>query len=83
LIFSMLGEAATTEITRKKDAQGFVENKEAAHEGGDVAGKARKDLESRTSKKVVSKQNYISLPQNRKMIKAREQKKHLEREKDR
>jgi prophage antirepressor-like protein len=83
LIFSMLGEAATTEITRKEDAQGFVENKEAAHEGGDVAGKARKDLESRTGKKVISRQNYLSLPQNRKMIKAREQKKHLERENNR
>jgi len=53
-IFSMLGEAATTEITHNKDARGFHESKDAAQEGGDVAGKARKDLESRTGKKVVS-----------------------------
>jgi hypothetical protein len=68
-IFSMLGEAATTEITRNKDAQGFHESKDAAHEGGDVAGKARKDLESRTGKKVVSKQNYLQQPQDRKLLK--------------
>jgi hypothetical protein len=37
LIFSMLGEAATTEITRNKDTQGFDENKQAAIEGGSVA----------------------------------------------
>jgi len=68
-IFSMLGEAATTEITRNRDAQGFVESKHAAIEGGGVAGKARKDLESKTRKKVVSKQNYLQLPQNPKLLK--------------
>lgn len=66
LIFSMLGEASTTEITRKKDAQGFEENKSAAKEGGDVAGKARKDLEQRIGKKVTSKQNYLD--QHKKQI---------------
>ena len=68
LIFSMLGEAASTEITRKKDARGFAENKDAAHEGGDVAGKARKDLESRTGKKVVSRENYLLEPQSKKSL---------------
>lgn len=60
LIFSMLGEAATTEITREKDTQGFSKNKYAAQAGGEVAGKARQDLESRTGKSVVSNQNYLS-----------------------
>ena len=41
LIFTMLGEAATTEIARNKDAQGLVKNKQAAHEGGAIAGGAR------------------------------------------
>lgn len=59
LIFSMLGEAATTEIARNKDTQGFNENKQAAKEGGSVAGKARKDLEKKTGKKVVSEENYL------------------------
>ena len=65
LIFSMLGEAATTEITRVDDAKGFQENKRAAHKGGEVAGKARKDLERKTRKKVVSPENYLNIPQKR------------------
>ena len=59
LIFSMLGEAATTEITRNHDAQGFDENKEAAIKGGSVAGTARKELEEQSGRKVVSKANYL------------------------
>jgi hypothetical protein len=65
LIFSMLGEAATTEITRVDDAKGFQESKLAAHKGGEVAGKARKDLEQKTRKKVVSPENYLDIPQKR------------------
>jgi len=65
LIFSMLGEAATTEITRVDDAKGFQESKRAAHKGGEVAGKARKDLERKTRKKVVSPENYLDIPQKR------------------
>ncbi len=68
LIFGMLGEAATTEITKSRDAKGFVENKQAAHEGGTVAGTAKKDLENRTSRKVISKENYLNAPQGRKRI---------------
>jgi hypothetical protein len=63
LIFSMLGEAATTEITRADDARGFKESKIAARKGGDVAGKARKDLEKKTRKKVVSPENYLDITQ--------------------
>ena len=68
LIFSMLGEAATTEITRADDARGFNESKRAAHKGGDVAGKARKDLERKTRKKVVSPENYLITPEKIKKI---------------
>jgi hypothetical protein len=67
-IFSMLGEAATTEITRNRNAQGFVESKHAAVEGGGVAGKARKDLESKTGKRVVSRRNYLQQPQDKKLL---------------
>jgi len=63
LIFSMLGEAATTEITRVDDARGFKESKRSARKGGEVAGKARKDLEKKTRKKVVSSENYLLIPQ--------------------
>ena len=69
LIFSMLGEASTKEIAVNKDAQGFVENKQAAFEGGAVAGNARKELEHKSGKKVISKENYKRLPQNRKFLK--------------
>jgi len=64
LIFSMLGEASTTEIARSKDAQGFDENKYAAKEGGEVAGNARKELEHKTKKKVISNNNYLSNKNN-------------------
>jgi DNA-damage-inducible protein D len=63
LIFSMLGEAATTEITRTQDAQGFDENKTAARKGGRIAGDARKDLEKETRKKVTTSENYLSISQ--------------------
>jgi len=68
LIFSMLGEAATTEITRVDDAKGFQESRHAARKGGDVAGKARKDLEQKTGKRVVSRENYLTTPQGIKKI---------------
>ena len=60
LIFSMLGEASTKEITRNKNAQGLWQNKESARQGGDVAGKARRDLEKKSGKKVASKKNYLT-----------------------
>lgn len=68
LIFSMLGEAATTEITKVDDAKGFHESKHAARKGGEVAGKARKDLEKKTGKKVVSSDNYLTEPESRKRL---------------
>ena len=60
LIFTMLGEAATTEIARNRDAQGFVPNKVAAHDGGTIAGNARRQLEQKSGKKVVTRQNYLT-----------------------
>jgi len=66
LIFTMLGEASTTKIARKKDAQGFIENKNVAKEGGFVAGVARKELENRIGEKVVSEDNYLYLIEKKK-----------------
>jgi hypothetical protein len=71
LIFSMLGEAATTEIARKQDAQGFGENKVAARKGGKISGDARKKLELETGKKVVSSENYLTEPEGRKRLQQR------------
>lgn len=63
LIFSMLGEAAATEITKTQDAQGFDENKTAARKGGRIAGEARQKLEKETKKKVVTTGNYLDITQ--------------------
>lgn len=59
LIFTMLGEASTTEIARAEDKQGFPENRDAARRGGRVAGNARKQLEHETGKPVVTGENYL------------------------
>jgi len=71
LIFSMLGEAATTEITRTQDAQGFDENRTAARKGGRIAGDAREKLENETKQKVVTAENYLSEPESRKRLKGK------------
>lgn len=59
LLFSMLGEASTTEITHTEHPQGFVENKNVSRRGGKIAGDARKKLEKETGRKVVSSKNYL------------------------
>ncbi len=61
LIFTMLGEASTTEIARRKDAQGFPANRRTAKEGGTIAGDAREALEAKTGRPVVSASNNLAL----------------------
>lgn len=65
LIFTMLGEASTVEIARKKDTRGFISNKKASREGGAVAGSARNDLEKRSGHKVSTSINYKELPEKK------------------
>ncbi len=74
LIFSMLGEASTTEIAREKDAQGFGENTTAARKGGKIAGNARENLEIETGKKVVSSGNYLTETESRKRLSSKKKK---------
>ncbi len=69
LIFSMLGEAATTEIARKQDAQGFPENRVAARKGGKIAGDAREKLEIETGEKVTTQENFLDEPESKKRLK--------------
>ncbi|WP_432821997.1 BRO-N domain-containing protein [Trichloromonas sp.] len=71
LIFSMLGEAATTEIARKQDAQSFVENKTAANKGGRIAGDAREKLEVETGEKVSTSENYLVEPESKKRLRGK------------
>lgn len=65
LIFSMLGEASTKEIVINTDTRGFHQNLRAARTGGKIAGDARKQLEQKSGKKVVSKQNYLPEPKKK------------------
>jgi len=69
LIFTMLGEASTTEIAKNKNAQGFNENKIVAQEGGSVAGKAREDLEKKSGKKVSTSKNFLLKAEDKKRLK--------------
>jgi len=64
LIFSMLGEASTKEIAVNTDTIGFIENQNAARAGGKIAGDARKQLELKSGKRIVTSENY--LPENKK-----------------
>ena len=61
LIFTMLGERSTTEIHRSEDSRGVVKLKDDAHAGGEIAGGARRNLEKRLKKSIVSKRNYKKL----------------------
>lgn len=69
LIFSMLGEKVTTEITQNEDADGFVECKDAANRGGRVAGNARVDAENEIGKPIVTEDNYLIEPEKQKKLK--------------
>ncbi len=60
LIFTALAELSTRQIAAEMEATGFAENKIPAKTGGQVAKRARKDLESKTGKKVVSRKNFLS-----------------------
>lgn len=63
----MLGEKATTDIARTRDAQGFEENKHAAKKGGQIAYNARKELEQETGSSILSKDNFMSLTEQKKL----------------
>lgn len=65
LIFSMLGEASTTAIVKSQNPKGFVENKKVAKQGGDVAGNARRELETKSGEKVVSPTNYKAIEEKK------------------
>lgn len=61
LVLNMLAETATTEISKKRQPIGMNENIKTAHDGGKIAGNARKDIEKKTGKKVITSKNAKSL----------------------
>jgi len=68
LIFSMLSERATTEIHRTENSKGVPKLKTDAKVGGDIAGGARKKLEKRIGRSIVSRKNYLKNQENKKLI---------------
>jgi len=67
LIFTMLGERVTTEISQEEKPNTFVKNKKVAKRGGGVAGKARKNAEKEIGKSVISKNNYLGNKKTKKL----------------
>ena len=61
LVLNMLAEATTTEISKQKEPETFEQNRHVAQQGGEVAGNARKDIESKTGQKVISSKNAKQL----------------------
>jgi len=68
LIFTMLGERSTTEIHRTEDSQGIPKLKADSRAGGKIAGDARKALERRLKRPVVSGHNYLKEKESQKRI---------------
>ena len=60
LIITMLGEATTKELTHQNDSRGIKNLRDDAKIGGAVAGRTRKDIEQKTGKKVVSRNNFLA-----------------------
>ncbi|MBI2411180.1 MAG: Bro-N domain-containing protein [Candidatus Kerfeldbacteria bacterium] len=69
LIFTALAELSTRQIAETENAEGFQENVHSAKEGGAIAGNARKQLEAKTGKKIVSKSNFLLMEEKRKRLK--------------
>ncbi|VAW76755.1 hypothetical protein MNBD_GAMMA15-997 [hydrothermal vent metagenome] len=63
-MFTALAELSTRQIAETEDATGMDENKTAAKTGGGIAKKARKELEAKTGKKVITSDNYLPSADN-------------------
>ncbi len=74
LIFTMLGERVSTEITRKEDARGYPEVEDAAKRGGRVAGNARRETEKELGSPIISSENYLAEPEKKKKKEIEEKK---------
>lgn len=67
LILTMIGEKATTDITKEKNSQGFVECKDSANVGGSIAKRTKVDLEKNLGVSVESSENFLSLKNKKKL----------------
>ena len=67
LVLNMLAETATTEISKKREPKTFPENRQVAREGGGIAGNARKQIELKTGKSVISKLSFKKILEQKKL----------------
>ena len=77
LIFTMLGESVTKELTVKEDPKEFPKAKTVAKRGGGVAGIARKVTEKELGRKVSTKENYLTIPEKQKRLMLKSKKKKI------
>lgn len=71
LILTMLGEASTTRFHQARDSKEVLKLKIDAVDGGSIAGTARKSLETKLGKSVVSKGNYLKTPEKQKRLESK------------
>ncbi len=69
LILTMLGEATTTKLTTDRDSKGMPKLKKDAKDGGEIAGRTRKDIEKQSRKKVSTKKNFLPPKKRSKKLK--------------
>ena len=69
LIFTALSELSTRQIAENTQSKGLTENKIAGKKGGNIAKKARLDLESETGKSIVTGENFLPPQKNKKLLK--------------
>ncbi len=67
LVLNMLAETATTEISNKREPKTFPENRQVAREGGGIAGNARKQIEAKTGKSVISRLSFKKIQEQKKL----------------
>lgn len=67
LILTMLGEATTTRLHQDRNSQGFIPLKEDARDGGEIAGRTRKDIEQKTGKPIASRRSFKHLRENKRL----------------
>ncbi len=67
LVLNMLAEATTAEISKSKKPETFNDNKKVAKEGGKIAGNARKEIEQKTGKKIITRKNNLEFREKKKI----------------
>ena len=74
LIFTSLAELSTRQIAESEQAKGLAENADASKKGGSVAKNARKELEAKTGKSVVTGENFLPLAKEKKQLQSKKKK---------